>query len=126
MLHLSKGQTLHRISIESKAVDSIIKNSKKGLNYGFKKAITGLVGSVLCILNGFEIGVSKLGVSRLLGLVSVFVYRSKQRDKEWNEKKENHRISIHHYIISICFLESGQKNIPSKDSIYSQFNRHIR
>lgn len=90
LLHLVKEQTLHRISIESKVVDSNIKNSKKGLSLGFMIAMTGLIGSIFCITQGFEIGGSILGGSGLLGLVSVFVYGSKQRDRELKEKKEKY------------------------------------
>lgn len=88
LLHLVKEQTLHRISIEGKVVDSNISNSKKGLNYGFIIAVLGILGSIYLILNGFEISGSVLGSTSLISLVSVFVYGSKQRERELKTKKE--------------------------------------
>lgn len=88
LLQLAKQQSANRISLEQKVVNSNVKNSNKGLNFGFIIALVGILSSVAAMYLGFEIGGSVLGGSTILGLVYAFIYGSRKRIEELAEKRE--------------------------------------
>lgn len=90
LMHLVKEQTMHRIDLESKAVQSNISNSKKGLNYGFTLALVLIVGSFYLIVSGNPIVGSIFGGSSILGLVYLFTRTNKIRAQELDEKKSRY------------------------------------
>jgi hypothetical protein len=63
-------------------IESDIKNSRLGLNYGLIIGLVAVIGGVVCILGGHEAGGSIVGGTGLTGLVGVFVYGSAQKRKE--------------------------------------------
>lgn len=88
LLQLAKQQSSNRISLEQKVVNSNVRNSNKGLNFGFIIALVGILSSVAAMYLGFEIGGSVLGGSTILGLVYSFIYGSRKRIEELAEKRE--------------------------------------
>ncbi len=69
----------HRRSIETKTIDSEIRNSTLGLLFGFIAAITIATFGFICILKGYEIGGSILSGGTIAGTASVFVFRKIQK-----------------------------------------------
>lgn len=88
LLHLVKEQTIHRIDIESKTVDSNISNSKKGLWFGFILALILILGSLYIILSGMPIIGSVFGGATIVTLVYLFTRTSKLRLMELERKKD--------------------------------------
>ena len=82
IITMAETQAAHRQRIESKVIESNIKNSRLGLHYGLIIGLTSVLGGALCILYGHEIGGTILGGTGLSSLVGVFVYGSIQKKKE--------------------------------------------
>ena len=82
IIAMAESQSKHRQELETKAIESDIKNSRLGLHYGLIIGLATVAGGAFCIYSGYEIGGTVLGGTGLTGLVSVFVYGSTQRRKE--------------------------------------------
>ena len=82
IISMAENQATHRQRIESKVIESNVKNSRLGLHYGLIIGLASVVGGVVCILCGHEIGGTILGGTGLSSLVGVFVYGSIQKKKE--------------------------------------------
>jgi uncharacterized membrane protein len=82
IIAMAETQSKHRQDLESRVIDSDIRNSRLGLHYGLLIGLATVIGGAYCIVSGFEIGGTILGGTGLTGLVSVFVYGSTQRRKE--------------------------------------------
>ena len=88
IIAMAEGQAEHRQQLEKQAIDSDIKNSRLGLQYGLAIGLAAVIGATVCIVSGFEIGGSILGGTGLTGLVGVFVYGSRQQRKEREKRLE--------------------------------------
>ena len=77
IITMAETQAAHRQRIESKVIESNIKNSRLGLHYGLIIGLASVLGGVVCIMYAHEIGGT--GLSSLVG---VFVYGSIQKKKE--------------------------------------------
>jgi len=88
ILAMAEAQARHRQQLELKVVDSDIRNARTGLHYGLVIGLVSIIGGVLCIWSGHEIGGSILGGVGLSGLVGVFVYGSRQKAKEREKRLE--------------------------------------
>ena len=82
IITMAETQAAHRQRIESKVIESNIRNSRLGLHYGLIIGLASVLGGVVCILYGHEIGGTILGGTGLSSLVGVFVYGSIQKKKE--------------------------------------------
>jgi len=82
ILSLVEKQSSHRQELELKVIESDIFNSKCGLFCGLIIGLTSVIGGVLCVLQGHDTGGSIIGGVGLTSLVSVFVYGSRERRKE--------------------------------------------
>ena len=82
IITMAEQQAAHRRKLEELTITSDIENSKKGLLYGLIIGLTAVIGGVLCILTGNQVGGSIIGGTGLTGLVGVFVYGSRQKRKE--------------------------------------------
>ena len=82
IISMAETQATHRQRIESKVIESNIRNSRLGLHYGLITGLASVLGGVVCILFGHEIGGTLLGGTGLSSLVGVFVYGSIQKKKE--------------------------------------------
>ena len=86
IIKMAEKQEDHRISIESKVVDSNIRNEKLGVLSGFIIGLSGLVCATLCALYGHDWVAAVIGGSTLVSLVSVFVIGKSKRDKDLSKK----------------------------------------
>ena len=82
IIAMAENQAKHRHQLELEVINSEIKNSRTGLHYGLIIGLSSIIGGVVCILLGHQIGGSIIGGSGITGLVSVFVYGSRERRKE--------------------------------------------
>ena len=82
ILKMAEKQAAHRQEIEKKVIEADIYNSKAGLVCGLIIGLSAVIGGVLCIITGHDIGGSIIGGTGLTSLVSVFVYGTKERRKE--------------------------------------------
>lgn len=83
---MAEAQSKHRQELESKVIESDINNSKLGLHYGLIIGLAAVIGGTICILYGHEVGGSIIGGTGLTGLVGVFVYGSRSRRKEREQR----------------------------------------
>lgn len=88
ILKMAENQASHRHQIESKVIDSEIKNSRTGLHYGLIIGLAAIIGGTICTLKGFQIAGGVIGGTGITGLVGVFVYGSHQRRKEREHRLE--------------------------------------
>jgi uncharacterized membrane protein len=88
IITMAEKQSQHRQEIEIKVITSDIKNARLGLHYGLIIGLASVVGGVVCIISGYEIGGTILGGSGLSSLVGVFVYGSRQKRKEREKRLE--------------------------------------
>jgi uncharacterized membrane protein len=72
--------------LENKVISSDIKNSKLGLLFGLLIGLVGIIGAVLAAIYGKQLFGGILGVTTLTSLVGVFVYGSKSRKQEREQK----------------------------------------
>lgn len=82
IISMAEEQMRHRHSLEKKAIESEIADSRLGLHYGLIIGLASVIGGAICIIFGHEIGGSIIGGAGLSGLVGVFVYGTNQRRKE--------------------------------------------
>jgi uncharacterized membrane protein len=82
IISMAENQASHRQDIEKKVIESDIKHAGRGLHYGLIIGLVSVIGGVICIMYGHEVGGSIVGGTGLTGLVGVFVYGSRQRRKE--------------------------------------------
>jgi len=90
IITMAENQSRHRQELESKVIESDIKNSRLGLHYGLIIGLTAVIVGSICILYGYEVGGTIIGGTGLTGLVGVFIYgsRSKQKEREQRFKAE--------------------------------------
>jgi uncharacterized membrane protein len=80
-LEIFQSEVAHRRTLEIKALNSEIKNSHTGLWLAFTIAAIIIVLASLCIMKGHEASGTALATGTLVGLVSAFIYGSRQRKK---------------------------------------------
>jgi uncharacterized membrane protein len=83
----AERQTEHRISIESKVIQSDITNSRIGLIFGFILGLVGVLGGIYLTINGFSVFGPLLSGGTLVALVSVFIYGTATRRTERLERR---------------------------------------
>jgi uncharacterized membrane protein len=88
ILAMAERQSAHRQKIEDKVITSDVKNSSRGLTYGFIICLVAIVGGFTLIYLGKSIEGSVIGGTALVGLVTAFIYGSNQRRKERESKKQ--------------------------------------
>lgn len=86
IIRMAEEQAQHRRTLESKAIGIESRNSFFGLIAGFIIGMSGIVGGAIAIVGGHEVSGTLYGSAALTSLVSVFVYGSKNRRKEREEK----------------------------------------
>lgn len=86
---MAEEQSAHRKELERKVIESDISRSKWGQILGFAIAIIGLAVSGLVAIYGNAVAGSIIGVGTLASLVGVFMYGSKTRSKEREEKSKS-------------------------------------
>ncbi len=87
VMEMAETQLKHRIDIEKIVVTSQMKQSGKGQNYAFILGLTGIIGSVICIMFGHDTAGSVLGSASLVALVTAFIQGKNWQSKNLNNKK---------------------------------------
>jgi len=80
---------MHRQSLETRVINSDIRNSLLGLVFAFFLCLTAIVTASLLIYRGHDLGGGLLGGSGLASIAAIFVYGTRQRRKEREEKLKN-------------------------------------
>jgi len=88
IIAMAEAQSRHRQELETKALDSDIKNSRTGLHYGLIIGLATILSGAACIIVGQQWGGIFLGGAGLTGLVGVFVYGSHEKKKERKNRLE--------------------------------------
>lgn len=84
---MAENQSEHRKSLEQQVIKSDISNSRKGLLFGLLIGLAGLIAAVIISIKGSEVAGSIIGVGTLASLVSTFVYGSRERSQEREERR---------------------------------------
>jgi len=85
ILSLTERQSAHRMSLEQRVVNSGIKQSWVGQAFAFIIAMTTIIGGVICILDGKDVGGIASILAVLTSLVFVFLAGRKQNKKNPNK-----------------------------------------
>jgi len=83
---MALSQQSHRQSLENKVIEADIKNSKRGSWFGFILGIIGFLVSAFALYLGHPATASVIGGASLVSLAGVFVYGTKSRKAERNQK----------------------------------------
>ena len=89
IIKMAEEQSSHRRNLENMVIDSDIKRSKWGQVLGFILSLIGLVVAGFVSVYGNPIAGSVIGVGTLGSLVGIFMYGSKTRSRERDDRKEN-------------------------------------
>ena len=82
----AERQTAHRISLESKVIDSDISRSRQGLVCGFIVSLACVVGGIIAVLMGHDWAGATIATGAVVALAGVFVYGTAMRRSERTEK----------------------------------------
>jgi uncharacterized membrane protein len=85
---MAEKQSEHRQALEKTVIESGIKNSKKGLNFGLIIGLSGMAVCVICAYLKQPYPSSIIGGGTVFSLVSTFIYGSKSRKDERVKKAE--------------------------------------
>lgn len=88
IIEMAKDQSEHRQELEKSVIASDIKNSKLGLYFGFIIGMAGMIAGTIVIIIGQVIAGSFISGATLIGLVGTFVYGSRGRRKEREQKRD--------------------------------------
>lgn len=87
IIKMAEEQSNHRRELERKVITSDISRSKWGQILGFVIAVVGLGVSAVVAVWGSAVAGGVIGVGTLASLVGVFMYGSRVRSKEREEKR---------------------------------------
>jgi uncharacterized membrane protein len=83
---MAEEQSKHRQSLEKKALNTDSRNSLCGIIFALLLGLATIVMGGYVIINGYSWGGTILGSAGLVGLVSVFIYGTRQRRAERERK----------------------------------------
>ena len=83
---MAKDQSEHRQELEKSVIASDVKNSRLGLYFGFLIGMTGIIAGSVIIFSGQALAGEFLSAISLGSLVGTFVYGSRGRKKERENK----------------------------------------
>jgi uncharacterized membrane protein len=82
IMKMAEEQSQHRRNLESKVINTDSRNSLLGVIFAFLLGATTIIIGGIVVLHGYEWSGSFLGSVGLVGLVSVFIYGTRERRKE--------------------------------------------
>ena len=85
ILQMAERQANHRQSLEAKLVDAECRDGLLGLIFGLVIGLATILGGFYCIVQGFQLSGTALGLSGLTGLVGTFIYGSREKRKARQE-----------------------------------------
>jgi uncharacterized membrane protein len=83
---MAEKQAQHRQKLEEMIVRANNRDSLLGLIFGFIIGLATIGGGLFCILKGYQWSGAFLGLSGLTGVVSAFIYGSRQKRLEAEKK----------------------------------------
>ncbi len=86
IIKMAEGQFAHRVELEKRVINSDIQQSKYGQILGFIIAIFGLLVAMIVTIKGSQTAGSIIGGATLASLVGVFMYGTKMRSRERDQK----------------------------------------
>lgn len=87
IMRMAELQLEHRVSLEKKVVSGQLLQSNIGQILAFLIGLAALGASTFCIVSGFEISGSLLGIGGLTGLVTAFIKGKSYQDKSLESKR---------------------------------------
>lgn len=91
IMKMAETQLQHRIQLESKVVERQLSQSNLGQILAFLIGLAALGASTYCIISGYEISGSALGLGGLTSLVTAFIKGKDFQNKNLNEKRSQQR-----------------------------------
>ncbi len=88
IISMWEEQVRHRHGLERSVIDSDVTNSKKGLMLGFVISVISIIAGSICIWHGNTVGGTIIGGPAVPALVGVFVYGSRLRKKERDQRNK--------------------------------------
>ncbi len=85
---MAEEQADHRRGLETQVIQSGIKDSRKGLWFGFLIGVTGFGVVAYCAYLRFQVLAAIIATLDLGSLVGVFIYGSRKRSTERLEKEK--------------------------------------
>lgn len=86
IISLLEEQVKHRQGLEQSVIRSDISNSKAGLILGFIISVIAIIAGSICIWHGDTVGGTIIGGPAVPALVGVFVYGSRSRKQEREQR----------------------------------------
>lgn len=86
---MAEAQSEHRRGLETTVINTDSRNSFLGVIFGFILGLTTIIVGTIVVLKGYTWPGTIFGTAGLVGLVSVFVYGTKERRKEREAKAKN-------------------------------------
>lgn len=83
-----KAQAKHRQELEKRVINGGIHDSMWGLRFGFMVVVITMVSATIIVLNGHSVTGGLFGIGGLSSLVGTFIYGSKQKRQEREEKQK--------------------------------------
>lgn len=88
IISMAEKQSDHRQEIEKKVIKSKTRDSLLGIISGFIIAIVTILCGTFVIYNGYVWSGTFLGSAGLVGLVAVFIYGTRENQKERQQKQQ--------------------------------------
>jgi len=86
LMVMAEEQSKHRRELETKALNTDSRNSLLGVIFAFLLGLTTIVAGTIIILKGYAYPGTIVGSAGLVGLVSAFIYGTRERRKERENK----------------------------------------
>lgn len=83
---MAEEQSKHRRELEKKALDTDSRNSLLGVIFAFILGLTTIIVGGIAVLKGYSWPGTIIGSAGLVGLVSAFIYGTRERRKERENK----------------------------------------
>ena len=83
---MAEAQSKHRMTLETKVLNTDSRNSLLGVIFAFILGVTSIVTGGTVVFNGQPWPGTILGSAGLVGLVSTFIYGTRERKKERENK----------------------------------------
>ncbi|MFA4890031.1 MAG: DUF2335 domain-containing protein [Candidatus Paceibacterota bacterium] len=89
IIDMAENQSAHRQELEKKVINSDISNSKLGLFFGFAIGLVGIISGTFLVYSGHTPTGFVISFGTIASLVGVFVYGSRGRRREREDKMKN-------------------------------------
>lgn len=88
IIKMAENQSAHRIEIEKTVINTRSRDSLLGIVSGLLIGLCSLAASVYAIVNGHSVAGGLMGTTGIAGLVSVFIYGTRENRAERERKAQ--------------------------------------